>query len=95
MFARLGGDEFAVLFTGLPLDEVLANLERIYERLARSPLRFDGATRSLSASCGVAPVAGAESADELKARADRALYDAKRRGRGCFVVAGEVAGNKT
>src|SRR5216684_1634800 len=95
LFARLGGDEFAVFFTGLPLDEIRANLDRIFERLARTPLRFDGATRSLSASCGVAPVTGAESAEELKARADRALYDAKRRGRGRFVVAGVVTGDET
>jgi diguanylate cyclase (GGDEF)-like protein len=91
LFARLGGDEFAVLFAKLPNADVRANLERIYERLARTPLRFDGSTRALSASCGVATITGSESAEELKARADRALYDAKRQGRARFTFAADEA----
>ena len=91
VFARLGGDEFAVLFTHLPLEDVRANLDRIFERMARTPLRFDGVTRAISASCGVAPINGSESVDELRARADRALYDAKRQGRGRFTIASDEA----
>jgi len=96
VFARIGGDEFAVFFAGATLDQVRAMLGSIYARLAATPLRFDGAVRTLGASCGVAPTSDGESADELKARADRALYEAKREGRGRFVVtAGErAAGNE-
>jgi len=86
LFARLGGDEFAIVFPKLPLPEVTSTLERIYLRLSRTPLRFDGATRPLGASCGVTQIQPEETLDELKMRADKALYEAKKQGRGKFVV---------
>ena len=87
VFARLGGDEFAIVFSSVSTDEASSMLTRIFETLSRTPLRFDGATRLLSASCGLAPLSKGDAADDAKERADRALYDAKRQGRGRFVVA--------
>jgi diguanylate cyclase (GGDEF)-like protein len=87
IFARLGGDEFAIYFDGSSLDASARMLDTIYERLARSPFRFDGATRPFSASAGVTDVRAGDSPESLKRRADKALYDAKREGRGRYVVA--------
>ena len=87
VFARLGGDEFAILFPHHTLDDTTTAIERIFDRLARTPLRWDGGTRPLSASCGIAVTDAADSPAALRARADRALYDAKRQGRGTYVVA--------
>jgi diguanylate cyclase (GGDEF)-like protein len=86
LFARLGGDEFAIWFDGESLDDARTTLDTIYERLRRSPFRFDGVTRPFSASAGVTEVLAGDSADSLKRRADKALYDAKREGRGRYVV---------
>jgi len=87
VFARLGGDEFAILFVEQSTEEASAKLREIYETLARTPLRFDGSTRALSASCGLAAITSSDAVEEVKARADHALYEAKRQGRGRFVVA--------
>lgn len=86
IFARLGGDEFAVVFGEQTLGDAQEALQRIYDRLSRTPLRFDGKTRQLSASCGLTSLVAADSAEKVKERADRALYEAKRSGRGRFVV---------
>jgi diguanylate cyclase (GGDEF)-like protein len=87
VFARLGGDEFAILFGDGALDAAAAVLDNVYTRLARAPFRFGGATRLLSASIGLAPAREGDSPDSLKKRADEALYEAKRQGRGRYVVA--------
>lgn len=86
VFARLGGDEFAVFFPRTPVEQAVQVVASIYDRLARTPFRFDGATRSFSASSGLAAAAPGESPDSLKRRADEALYEAKRQGRGRWVV---------
>ena len=90
VFARLGGDEFAIIFPTLSTADAGETLGRIFERLRRSPLRFDGHSRPLSASCGLVTIERADTAEELKSRADRTLYEAKRQGRGRCVV-GSVA----
>jgi diguanylate cyclase (GGDEF)-like protein len=86
LFARLGGDEFAVVFAGLRCEDAAVVLDGLYERLGRTPLRFDGDVRPLSASCGLAPIAAADTIESARANADKALYDAKRQGRGRWVM---------
>jgi len=86
VFARVGGDEFAVFFPETPLDGAMQVLASIYERLSRTPFRFNDATRMFSASSGVARVSGDDSPEAVKRRADEALYEAKRQGRGRWVV---------
>ena len=86
VFARLGGDEFAVFFPGAPLESALSVMQSIYARLARTPFRYNDATRAFSASAGVAVANGDETLETLKRRADDALYEAKRQGRGRWVV---------
>ena len=78
---RLGGEEFALLLPGATLDAAASAAEAI--RLAfhawRDPALDDG--HALSASFGVAMLQGAEPAQDAIARADDALYRAKREGR--------------
>ncbi|MCL4809823.1 MAG: diguanylate cyclase [Thermoanaerobaculia bacterium] len=81
-FFRLGGEEFALLLpcTGVP--GALAAAERLLSGLREAPVAFGGALIPVTASAGVTCLepsdAGAES---LLARADAALYVAKRSGR--------------
>ncbi|HEX8157158.1 MAG TPA: sensor domain-containing diguanylate cyclase [Solirubrobacteraceae bacterium] len=75
--ARYGGEEFAVLLAGCEPDTAIQIAERL--RVA--------AVDEREVSIGIACWDGAESADRLVDRADRALYDAKRTGRNRVTVA--------
>jgi diguanylate cyclase (GGDEF)-like protein len=82
LLARYGGEEFVAL---IPVDDVAA-ARRVAERLRlaientdfRSALTTD---RSVTISVGVALVGAGGNLDEALARADQALYHAKREGR--------------
>ena len=78
LIARYGGEEFAVILTATGLFEAGEVIEVLREAV---PL---GET----VSGGVAQWNGSESGKELLARADRALYQAKRAGRDMTVIAG-------
>ncbi len=79
--ARVGGDEFAVLLPQTASAEALAAGTRIASAVA---LRAGARGMVLSVSVGVSELDGARSPtlEDLLAAADRALYDAKRAGRG-------------
>jgi diguanylate cyclase (GGDEF)-like protein/PAS domain S-box-containing protein len=78
--ARLAGDQFAVL-TPLSAVRSYALATRLVTMLTE-PYRLPGATVHLSATVGLAPLAGAGSVDDVLRRADLALVRAKRAGRG-------------
>ena len=83
---RIGGEEFALV--GSDVDHtVLA--ERLFEfcrRVAATPIVVNGGTVVVTVSAGVALRRPGGSFADLYAEADRALYDAKTRGRNrvCF-----------
>lgn len=89
--ARLGGDEFVVLLE--PLHR-RADAERVAEELIRNVagLNESGTRVPVGISVGIvlvdATTANTISADELLQRADRAMYEAKRAGKGCHRFAG-------
>lgn len=80
--ARYGGDEFIVLLPETPLKGALDVAERIRASVLATPLEVAGKNISTSVSIGVAcfPEDG-RTLDALAARADRAMYAAKSRGR--------------
>lgn len=82
---RLGGDEFVILLPNITDGEAADVARRIISRVSE-PFEFAPAAR-VGASIGLAsaPRDGV-TADELLSAADRAMYDAKRRGKGSFVV---------
>ena len=89
--ARTGGDEFVLLCPGVDEDSAVGVGLRIV-RAVGAPVFVDGSpmpvTVSLGASVGVAYGAGeGADADRLLLDADRAMYAAKRAGRGCVRVA--------
>jgi diguanylate cyclase (GGDEF)-like protein len=80
--ARYGGDEFIVLLPETPPKGALDVAERIRTAIDAKPLDFGDKRITATVSVGVAcfPDDG-RSLDALAARADRALYQAKQRGR--------------
>jgi diguanylate cyclase (GGDEF)-like protein len=86
--ARLGGDEFAVLAVDTPEQATRLAASRAVELIAQQ-LDVGSARVRVGVSIGVAGHHGDESAGMLLARADAALYRAKRAGKGCVVVADE------
>jgi diguanylate cyclase (GGDEF)-like protein len=88
--ARFGGEEFAVLLPGLPLAEAMRRAESMRQAIERLVVESADQRVSVTASFGVAAMSqesGETGADVLR-HADRALYEAKRRGRNCVVASG-------
>ena len=81
--ARLGGDEFVVLVDAAPPPAQMATLAQGLVEAIQAPIPLAGASVTIGASVGIgrAPQDG-QTAAELMAHADRAMYDAKPRGRG-------------
>ncbi|OYQ26067.1 hypothetical protein CHU93_12830 [Sandarakinorhabdus cyanobacteriorum] len=81
---RLGGEEFVGVMPGVGLQAAAGRIDRVRAELAGQVLRsaVDGGSMGrISFSAGVAEHRGDQSGDELIARADSALYTAKRLGR--------------
>jgi diguanylate cyclase (GGDEF)-like protein len=83
--ARLGGDEFLLLLSGTSLSEAMAIAERARHEVAR--IKIPGLLEPISMSMGVAQYMTGENSEQLIARADKALYDAKNEGRNCISAA--------
>jgi len=88
--ARHGGEEFAVLAPETDTEGALRLAERIREELASAPVETVAGPIAVTASFGVSSFPAEPTAAELFAAADRALYQAKRAGKNCVVVAGGV-----
>ncbi len=79
--ARLGGDEFIALMPETNQDGAVATAERILTRVMSRPLTVLDQSFATTLSIGVASSEGCAGLEELMARADRALYRAKKEGR--------------
>jgi diguanylate cyclase (GGDEF)-like protein len=79
--ARLGGDEFIALMPETNLEGAAATAERLLGRVLARPLAVLDQNITATLSIGVASADGCGSLEELMARADRALYRAKKEGR--------------
>ncbi len=84
---RIGGEEFLVVMPGAPLAAALRIAELAREAIAGSVVEAPEGQVRITASFGVAERHVDETHDQAFARADAALYEAKRRGRD-RVVAG-------
>ncbi|MGH3065955.1 MAG: bifunctional diguanylate cyclase/phosphohydrolase [Gaiellaceae bacterium] len=84
MAYRVGGDEFAVILPGRGPNEALDVMTKAFGRLAGSTVELGPSVR-LSGGIASLPV-HVRTRDELLDHADRALYEAKRQGRGVVCV---------
>jgi diguanylate cyclase (GGDEF)-like protein/PAS domain S-box-containing protein len=84
---RLGGEEFAIVLPETPREGATALAERMREAIAALRVEADGHAIAFTASIGVAELAADDTAaDAVLARADQALYEAKRSGRNRVVA---------
>lgn len=80
--ARLGGDEFALLLLDATAEEAARILARVQQDLERHPEEWEYTPTALRFSAGIAERVVCETLLECLARADHALLDAKRMGKG-------------
>ena len=78
--ARIGGDEFAVLASGLTLRQAESRLRAILTQMTTAMSATSSIPR-ITLSCGAAECSAGDTMQSLMARADQALYDAKRKGK--------------
>ena len=83
---RVGGEEFAITLVNTALTGAVRLAERLCEEIANIDLQHNGKKITLTASLGVSEFnASANCFDDVVAKADQALYEAKTSGRNCVV----------
>lgn len=88
MFGRYGGEEFIAVLPGRDGADARAVGERMRSAVENVDVRHEGQRVGLTVSIGIATrQRGEDSAAAAVARADKALYAAKRQGRNCVQVA--------
>jgi diguanylate cyclase (GGDEF)-like protein len=87
VIARLGGDEFAVLLPEANEAQAVQLAERIVRSISQIPFRFEQQNLRLTTSLGIAlyPQHGSDT-EELVARADAAMYQAKDAGKNAWRI---------
>ena len=82
IFGRLGGEEFGVCFPETDIKGALTVCERLRSGISSFPFFFEKLKIPCSISIGLSIVGETDiSVDDLMNRADKALYEAKRKGR--------------
>ena len=76
--ARIGGDEFAVLLWNASEANATAKAAALEAAVFATPVRWGSSTLVVGASAGVAPIGPLDTATEVLARADAAMYTRKR-----------------
>jgi diguanylate cyclase (GGDEF)-like protein len=90
LFARIGGEEFAGLLPGTDEKRAIVVAEKLRQAIHRLRIKLGPETVLVTASVGVAAMLPRDRSPSIAlARADEALYRAKRAGRNC--VRGQVA----
>jgi diguanylate cyclase (GGDEF)-like protein len=86
LVGRWGGEEFLVLLPETEREGGRIALEKVRAKLEALPLVYAGAPLRVTVSIGLAAFVRGERLEDLVARADAALYEAKRSGKNRVVV---------
>ncbi len=77
LVARYGGEEFCIILPETNLEDATT----VAERVRKSVENIGHFEEQITISIGVASASGEKTAEELLNRADKALYEAKRKGK--------------
>lgn len=91
IFFRVGGDEFAILAPDADEEEMIGLARRVGGKIADMRFNFNGREARLTASLGIALYPKhASCGEEIIARADSAMYQAKMSGKNRWAVYGDA-----
>ncbi|EIC30364.1 MULTISPECIES: GGDEF domain-containing protein [Methylomicrobium] len=79
--ARLGGEEFVVLMPNTRQLSAFQKAENLRDIIEKHQLNLNGTVHCITVSCGIAQLMKGDTYELIFERADRALYQAKKRGR--------------
>ncbi|MEE1921336.1 sensor domain-containing diguanylate cyclase [Pseudomonas sp. 148P] len=87
LFGRIGGEEFAAVFPGCPPEMAMQVAQRLQREIQRLSFSHEGQTYGVTVSQGLTGMADGDGLlDDLFARADAAMYQAKRQGKNQIVL---------
>lgn len=86
VIGRYGGEEFIVVLANKSLSQASQVAERIRAQIADTPIKTHNCVIRMTISLGVAEACRNDNVEKLIARADAALYRAKRNGRNSVVM---------
>lgn len=86
LFGRIGGEEFAAIFPNCDAQQARQVAERLQREVQRLQFSNDGETFGVTISQGITVLGEGDELDDLYARADAAMYQAKRQGKDCIVL---------
>lgn len=85
--ARYGGEEFVALLPRTARATLVHIANRLHTAVREQPVVYNGLAISVTISIGAAVLTSdSRSLDELLSQADQAVYQAKQRGRNCYVI---------
>ena len=88
LFGRIGGEEFAALFPGCEPAVALQVAERLQREVQRLSFQYEGSSFGITVSQGLTALTSKDAnLEALYARADEAMYQAKRQGKNQIVIA--------
>ncbi|MNG15339.1 putative diguanylate cyclase YcdT [compost metagenome] len=87
LFGRIGGEEFAAVFPGCTPQVAEQIAERLQREIQRLEFSHDQQVYGVTVSQGLTGISEVDSSlDSLFARADAAMYQAKRQGKNQIVI---------
>jgi diguanylate cyclase (GGDEF)-like protein len=87
IIGRYGGEEFAVVLLNTDIDNAKRIMNEIRDKFSKFTHRFNNTEFSVTFSCGIASYPDFPTAVALNESADKALYEAKEKGRNRVILA--------
>ncbi len=85
--ARYGGEEFIIIMSETGLEEAMATVTRLQRELTKKFFLHNNERKLITFSAGVALRIAHEASEDVIARADKAMYQAKKTGKNRVVAA--------
>jgi len=85
--SRFGGEEFTMLLSNTSSEAALVLAEKIRRIIEKTGFNYAGQAINITISCGIAELSASDTQETLFVRADKALYEAKKKGCNQCVIA--------